>query len=146
LYGARCCAACETDARVSRAPGWLELVVRAGLASLPAVLIGGWIATQYVEERIFSLVVPSLVGLAASWAAGAAAPRRGPSARWMPLVVAGVAVVAGVLGTALGFRLVAGGRQSVLHPLNVVGAPYLCAVLGAALWPLLLGAPKPRAG
>jgi hypothetical protein len=113
------------------------VVVRAGLATLPVALIGGWIATQYVYDHIFSLLVPGLVGLSASWASSAAVPRR-RSARWAALLVA---AVAGELGTALGFHLLAGGRQSVLHPLSVVGAPYLCSLLGTALWPLLFALP-----
>ena len=114
--------------------------MRAGLASLPVALIGGWIATQYVYDHIFSLVVPGLVGLTTGWVASAAVPRRQRAARWMALPIAAVAAV---LGTALGFHLLPGGRQSVLSPFSVVGAPYLCAVVGTALWPALFGTPKP---
>jgi hypothetical protein len=93
------------------------------------VWLGGWIATQYVGVHIFSLVLPGLVGLGGWWAASGAGGRGDRSARRLLLAVAGIA---GLLGTAFGFRLVPGG-QSVLRPLGVVLAPYGCALLGAAL-------------
>jgi hypothetical protein len=140
LFGERCCGACRDELNAPAPAGRLELLVRAGLASVPAVFIGAWIATEYVEDHLFSLIAPALIGLAASWAAGFAATRGGRPA---PLSVV-VGAVAAVLGTALGFHLVPGGWQSVLRPLNVVGAPYVCAVLGALAFPILFGAPKKR--
>jgi hypothetical protein len=138
-YAALGCGVCHSSVRQPRTVGLVEVLVRAGLASLPVALIGGWIATQYVYDHIFSLVVPGLVGLTASWVASAAVPRRQRTSRWLALTVA---AVAGLLGTALGFHLLPGGRQSVLRPFSVVGAPYLCALIGTALWPVLFGAPK----
>lgn len=110
-----------------------ELLVRAGLAALLAGLVGGFVATQYVDAHVLSLLAPGLVGLAAAWSVGAAA-----GGGWVATVVAGAGAV---LGTALGFRLVPGG-QSPFHPLPEVGPPYLCAVLGAVLWPLVFGPPR----
>jgi hypothetical protein len=114
--------------------GQLEVAVRAGLAVTPVAIAGGWIATQYVGDHVFSVVVPGLVGLAAGWAGQAATPVVA-SLRWR-LMVAAICVAGGVLGTALGFRLVPGDRQSVLHPLGVVAAPYGCAVVAAVAWSL----------
>lgn len=111
-----------------------ELVVRAGLAGLAAALVGGWIATQYVYEHVFSVLVPGLLGLATGAAVSVAVRR--PSHQLVTLRLVAGAVMA-VLGTALGFRLVVGGRQSVLHPGSVVAAPYLCAILGSLIWPVL---------
>jgi hypothetical protein len=116
-------------------------VIRAGIACWPIVLAGGWIATQYVYDHIFALVVPGLVGFCAALVAKAAAQRRDRAGISIVMVVGSAA---GVLGTALGFRLIQGGTQSVLHPWSVVGAPYLCAVLGAVLAPIIFADPKPR--
>jgi hypothetical protein len=116
------------------------VVVRSGIACWPVIIAGGWIATQYVYAHIFSLVVPGLVGFTAAMAATAMAGRRDRRALMAAVVVA---AAAGVLGTAFGFHLLAGGRQSVLRPWDVVGAPYLCAVLGAAVFPLLFPPAKP---
>jgi hypothetical protein len=139
-YADRGCGICHASSSEAQPASVLEIGVRAGLASLPVALIGGWIATQYVYDHVFSLVVPGLVGLTTGWVASAAVPRRQRSARWLALPIAAVAAV---LGTALGFHLLPGGRQSVLRPFSVVGAPYLCAVFGTALWPALFGTPKP---
>lgn len=100
--------------------------MRAGLAGLPVAWIGGWIATQYVGVHLFSLVMPGLVGLSAWLAVNRATRLFAGSQRLFP---AGAAVVIGLLGTALGFRLVPGG-QDLLHPAGVVVAPYACAVFG----------------
>jgi hypothetical protein len=112
------------------------VVIRAGSVALPVAAVGGWIATQYVNDHIFSLVVPGLVGFACAIAAGSVNRRRDRPAL---LAILSAAAVAGVLGTALGFRLVPGGGQSVLRPANVVAAPYICAVLGVVAWLLLFG-------
>jgi hypothetical protein len=114
-------------------------VVRAGLASFPVVLVGGWIATQYVYDHLFAELLPGLVGIGCGFAANVGRP---PRDRWATVAVTVISVVAAVLATALGFRLVPGGRQSVAHPFSVVGAPYLCAVAGALLWPVLFAAPR----
>jgi MFS family permease len=112
--------------------------VRAGLASFPVAFFGGWIATQYVDTHLFSLVVPGLIGLAATWLAGLASYRAGAAAA----VVVVIGAVAGLLGTALGFRLYPHGPHDPLRPWSLVGAPYLCAVAGAALWPVVLRPPR----
>lgn len=140
-YATAGCAACELTGSRARSAGGLELAVRAGLASLPVVFVGGWIATQYVDVHIFAELLPGLVGLAASLVAQLAVPRHD---RLTGRIVLAVAAAAAVLATGLGFRLVPGGQQSVLHPLGVVAAPYLAAVVGAALWPLLFAAPRHR--
>lgn len=138
-HGQGGCAACA-DRRAGGAGGTarpLELAVRAGLAALWVTFVGGWIETQYVGTRWFSLLAPGLVGLAASAAATAAARR--PTARWPELVAA----AAGVLGAGLGFRLVPGG-QSLLTPVGNVVPPYLAAAVGAYVWPVLFGPPRRR--
>jgi hypothetical protein len=142
-FGPSRCGVCERDAR-DRPVGSVELAVRAGLGGLWVALIGGWIATQYVEDHIFSLVVPALVGVAVAWAANLALGRHRGAAR---AASTAMAIIAALLGTGLGFRLVPGDAQSVFHPLDVVGAPYLCAVLGAAAWQLLTAVvPRETAG
>jgi hypothetical protein len=137
-YAAACCAVCLPELRAPRPAGRLELAARIGLAGLPVAVVGGWISTQYFLVHVFSWLVPGLLGLATSAAASLAT--RGHRVGWQ--AVTGAALAA-VLGTALGFRLQPGGVQSVLHPFAVVGAPYLAAVLGAALWPVLFPAAKP---
>jgi hypothetical protein len=134
------CEICHLD-RHRLAPKPLELAVRVGLAGVVAAAIGGWIAKEYVLVHIFSLVVPGLVGFAGAGLASGAVAGSGRTGGWFA-VAAGA--VAGVLGTGLGFRLDAGGGQNLLHPFSIVGAPYLCAVAGAALWPVVLGMPKTR--
>jgi uncharacterized membrane protein YeaQ/YmgE (transglycosylase-associated protein family) len=108
---------------------------------MPAALIGGWIAAEYVAVHLFSLIVPALVGLAATWLVGAASYRRGLGL--VPVVVLGA--VAGLLGTALGFRLYPHGPHDPLTPPPMVIAPYLCAIGGSLLWLVLLKPPNPRA-
>ncbi len=125
-----------------RQAGALELIVRAIAASSPAAYLGGWIATQWVNTHIFSLVVPALVGLAASWLAGLASYRAGAPA--VALTVVGAA--AGLLGTALGFRLYPNGPHDPLRPWSLVGAPYLCAIGGAVLWAVVLRPPRRSGG
>src|SRR4051812_21989860 len=136
-YGATGCGACRAATQSRATVGLLPYAVRAGLAGIAVALVGGWIATQYVGVHLMSLVAPAVVGLAASWAVGAAARRQ--TSR---LLVLALAAVAAVLGTALGFRLTPGG-QSPLHPAGEVGAPYLAALVGVVAWPLLL---EPRRG
>jgi len=138
-FGATGCGACEAGRRLARPVGLLEVGIRAGVACIPVVVVGGWIATQYVYDHIFSLVVPGVVGFAACLVASAAAGRHDRSAS---IAVITVAAFAGILGTAFGFHLLAGGRQSVLRPWNVVGAPYLCAIAGAIAYRLLFPAPR----
>lgn len=137
-YGDVGCAACADRHPVLPA-GRLEIAVRAGLACFPVVLLGGWIATQYVADHVFAELLPGLVGVACGFAASLG---RVPRDRWTILTVEAISVTAALLATGLGFRLVPGGGQSVLHPLGVVGAPYLCAVAGALLWPVIAATPR----
>jgi uncharacterized membrane protein YeaQ/YmgE (transglycosylase-associated protein family) len=136
-HGDEGCQACRRPVSARRV-GRAELAVRAGLASIPAAYFGGWIATQYVDTHLFSLIVPALLGLAATWLAGLASYRAG-----MPAVaVVVVGALGGLLGTALGFRLYPHGPHNPLKPASLVDAPYLCAVGGALLWLLLLRPPR----
>lgn len=136
-FAADGCAACHAG-RFGRRSSRLELAVRAGLGSAPAVFIGGWIATEYVQNHLFSLIVPALVGLAATWLVGLASYRAGVP----PAAVVIVGAAAGLLGTALGFRLYPNGPHDPLRPWSLVGAPYLCTVGGAVLWQFLLRPPN----
>lgn len=127
---------CRGLGRPPRPVSLAEVALRAGSVCIPVTALGGWIATQYVNDHVFSLVVPGLVGFACALAAGTVNRRRDRAAL---IVVLSVATVASVLGTALGFHLVPGGRQSVVSPANVVVAPYLCAVVGVIVWLVLFG-------
>ena len=134
------CAACQSESVWTPPPATnVERRVRAGLAGLITAIVGGVIATQYVDVHIFSLVAPFLVGLAVAWSA-TAARGRGPAVD--PPVMA-IAAGLAVLGAALGFRLVTGG-QDPLGSFGEVGPPYLCAIAGTLVWPLLFGAPSRR--
>jgi hypothetical protein len=111
-------------------------VVRAGLAAFAVALVGGWIGTQYVRNEFFSWFAPALVGIAVAWAAtaaGGAAPRRASSL---------VAALGSILSAALAFRVYAAGGLSPLHPAGRVVPPYVAAVVGVVVWPLLFGPPK----
>jgi uncharacterized membrane protein YeaQ/YmgE (transglycosylase-associated protein family) len=122
---------------VAPAAGARELVTRAALAALAAAYVGGWIAAQYVDTQYFALVAPGLAGLVGAWSVGAAArplPQR---------AVLVVGAVAGVVATALSYRLVPGGQNLFLPPGHRL-PPYVAAVVGAWLWPLLFAPPQPR--
>ena len=115
------------------AAGSAELAVRAGLAGLAVVYLGGWISTQYVRVHLMSLAAPAVVGLAAAFVVPLAARRLRPLvAAWL------IAGLAAVLGTALGFALTPGG-QNPLRRWDVVGGPYLAALIGVAAGPLVFG-------
>jgi hypothetical protein len=117
----------------------LELLVRAALAGLAVAYVGGWIATQYVRVHLMSLAAPAVVGLAAAFVVPRAARRIQAPLAWL------VAGLAALLGTALGFALTPGG-QNPLKQWAVVGGPYLAALVGVALGPLVFGRPgsQPR--
>lgn len=138
-YGTAGCQACQTTVAVRAEPTTRELVVRAALAGMAAALFDGWVGTQYVRVHLMSLVAPAVGGLAAGWAATAAAGRAGRRLRTVVLATAGVAAV---LGAALAFRLNSDGGLSTLHPLGRVGPPYLVSVLGVVLSPLLFAGPR----
>lgn len=128
------CLACVGGPHPPPQASWLELAVRTGLAGLAVSYVGGWIATQYVRVHLMSLVAPAVVGLAASWAVFRAGDRLWPRAlTW------GAAAAAALLGTALGFVLTPGGQNPV-QDRALVGGPYLAALVGVALGPLVLGA------
>jgi hypothetical protein len=134
------CAACAAPAagRGARPAGAAELAVRAGLAGLAVVYLGGWMATQYVRVHLMALAAPAVVGLAAAFVVPRAARRIRPSVvAWV------IAAVAALLGTALGFALTPGG-QNPLRQWSLVGGPYLAALVGVALGPLVFGRPQDR--
>jgi hypothetical protein len=97
--------------------------------------LGAWVAAQYVDTAYFSLIAPGLVGLACGWAAFAA----GAGARARVLVV--LSAAAGILATALSYRLVPGGQNLFLPPSHRL-PPYLAAAVGALAWPVLFAAPR----
>jgi hypothetical protein len=135
------CPACVTSVGDAPSAGTTELLVRAGLATLAVALVGGWIGTQYVRNRGFSLIAPAIVGMAAAWAASAAV---GGSARLSRRLASALAAAAAVLSAALAFRVYAAGGLSPLHPAGRVLPPYAAAVAGVLAWPLLFGPPKRR--
>ncbi|HET6816940.1 MAG TPA: hypothetical protein VFH66_06910 [Mycobacteriales bacterium] len=132
-YAATGCPACAAQRPAAPLPGTAELAVRAGLAALVVAYVGGWIGTQYVRNQGFSLIAPALVGIATAWAVAAAT---GPQRR---RVTSGIAAVASVLSAALAFRVYAAGGLSPLHPAGRVLPPYVAAVAGVLVWPLLFG-------
>ncbi len=136
LYGEGGCAACHADALEAPAASALETFVAAAQVIVPVAVIGGWIYSQYVEVHIFSWLVPILIAVAGS-SPGSFLRRAQP--RVNPPVVG---AIAGLLGTAFGFRLFPHGPHDPLHPWHEVGVPYLCAIAAAVLWPLVLGPPR----
>jgi hypothetical protein len=140
-FAAAGCPACVTSAAYAPAAGTAELLVRIGLAALVVAFVGGWIGTQYVRNRGFSLIAPALVGMATAWATAAAAGR-GP--RLPRRLASAFAAAAAVLSAALAFRVYAAGGLSPLHPAGRVLPPYAAAVAGVLAWPLLFGPPKRR--
>jgi hypothetical protein len=129
------CYACLRTTPARTSAGRLELMVRAGLVGLAVAYLGGWIGTQYVRVHLMSLAAPALIGLAAAWGIPLAARRLGS-----PALLWALAVLAALLGTALGFALTPGG-QNPLRQWDVVGGPYLAALAGVAAGPLVLGVP-----
>jgi hypothetical protein len=136
-FAATGCPACATSGPGAAASpaGRLEPLVRAGLAGLAVAYVGGWIATQYVRVHLMSLAAPAVIGLAAAFAVPRAARLLRPSyPAWV------VAAAAALLGTALGFALTPGGQNPLQH-WGVVGGPYLAALAGVVLGPLVFGRP-----
>lgn len=137
-YGNDRCGACVAGSIATRPRTSGERAVSAGLAVVPVAVIGGWIYSQYVEVHIFAWLVPLLIGIAGSWSCALAWQRGGGFSR--PAVAIGV--VAGLCGTAFGFRLFPHGPHDPLHPWHEVALPYLCAAVGAVAWPFVLGPPR----
>jgi uncharacterized membrane protein (UPF0136 family) len=135
-YGANGCPACARPQASAQPAGGRELLVRSGLAAYAVALVGGWIGTQYVRNSGFSLIAPALVGVAAAWAAAAAA---GANTRRVTLAVA---AAGSVLSAALAFRVYAAGGLSPWHPAGRVLPPYAAAVAGVLVWPVLFGPPR----
>lgn len=109
-------------------PGDQERLVRAALAAFAVSLLGGLVASEYVEAGLFSYVGPFVVGVICGGAATKAGVTdgRGTTGTRIRAIAAGYAV----LGVALGF--VAEGSQSVLSLSTLL--PYVCAAAGAILW------------
>ncbi|MGN6472721.1 MAG: hypothetical protein ACTHK4_03605 [Mycobacteriales bacterium] len=135
-HGVAGCTACLSQAPERPPPSRLEALVATAQVIVPVAVIGGWIYSQYVEVHIFSWLVPILIGIAG---VSPGSFLRFPQPRRHPLAVG---VVAGVLGTAFGFRLFPHGPHNPLQPAHEVVFPYLCAALGAAVWPIVLGPPR----
>lgn len=117
--------------------------MRAALAALGIGFVGAWVAAQYVDTQYFGVIVPGLVGLACAWASTAAAGGGPAGVAKRPLL--GLAAVMAVLATGLSDRLVPGG-QNLFSPPGHRLPPYLAAVVGALLWPVLFGPPKKARG
>ncbi len=107
-----------------------EGLVRAALAAQGVALLGGFVASQYVEAPLFSYLTPFVVGVLTAAAAQAAsgAARSGPDAMRIRLV----AVVYALLGVALGFVL----EKSTGTLDTSTLLPYAAAVVGVVLWTL----------
>ena len=138
-YGERGCAACVAAAPATPSAPYLERVVRAGAAAYVVALLGGWIATQYVDVQFFSVLAPALVGLATGWSAAAAAGT--PADVRVRRVTLLIGAVAAVLSAGLAFRLESGGGQDPLGSWDEVGPPYLAAVFGTLAWPIVFAPP-----
>jgi hypothetical protein len=136
-YAGAGCALCAV-AEV-RPAGRLERLVRAGVAAVAMAYPTGWVAAQYVNVEYMSLLWPVVLGLAVSWAASAAAGRRGRGDEPGILVAAATGAL---LGTALGFRIF-DIPVTPLEPFHVVWGPYLAALAGVLIWPLMFGVPRP---
>jgi len=139
-HGARGCGACLSPAPESPGAPYLERLVRAGVAAFMVALVGGWIATQYVDVQYFSLVAPGLVGLATGWAASAAAGA--PADVRVRRATLVVGAVAAVLSAGLAFRLQSAGGEDPVGSWHEVGPPYLAAVIGTLAWPIVFGPPS----
>lgn len=132
-YAQAGCPSCASARPAAPLPGMAEVAVRAGLAALAVAYVGGWIGTQYVRNRGFSLIAPALVGIAIAWVAAAVSGHR------QRPVSSALAAVAAVLSAALAFRVYAAGGLSPLHPAGRVLPPYGAAIVGVLAWPLLFG-------
>jgi hypothetical protein len=136
-YAVGGCAACATTAPQRPRASAAERLVRASVAAFAVSFAGAWVAAQYVDTQYFALVAPALVGVGCAWAATAAG---GPA---LTRACVAIAAVAAVLGTALSDRLVPGG-QNLFLPASPRLPPYLAAVIGALVWPVLFGPPRQR--
>jgi hypothetical protein len=96
----------------------------AALAVVPVGVVGALVGSQYVETRLYSIVVPGFVGLACAATACAVAHER--SAR-----VAGLAVAAALAATGASFVLT---RVSPVTPPGRALPPYAAAAVVAWLW------------
>ncbi|MBV9291330.1 MAG: hypothetical protein JO222_02685 [Frankiales bacterium] len=139
-YGDGGCAVCRGRSQAPPTPaGAHNIGVRAGSAALLTAYPTAWVGAEYVNVHFMSLAWPVVGGLAASWAASTAAGRR---SRREQLLVLLAAVAAALLGTALAFRLF-GAPVTPVHPLRQVWLPYLTALVGVAIWPVLFPPPRP---
>jgi hypothetical protein len=99
-------------------------VLLAALAVLPVAAVGAVIGSQYVETRLYSVVVPGFVGLAC--AATVCAVTRGRTVREAVL-----AATAALGATAASFVLTG---VSPVGPLGRAVPPYAVAAAVALLW------------
>ncbi|HVW80055.1 MAG TPA: hypothetical protein VHB69_03830 [Mycobacteriales bacterium] len=141
-YRDRGCAACVVNRVAARPVPRAARLVAAGVPVVPIAAVGGWIYSQYVEVHIFSWLVPALLGVAGSSVAGALLHRVAAIRQRIDRLPLLAGAIAAVLGTALGFRLFPHGPHDPLHPWHEVGLPYICAVVAAIVWPLILGPPR----
>ena len=103
---------------------------------MPVVLIGAWIGTQYVHAHVFSIVVPGLIGVVCAAAAMSAAGRGGIA------MSIGEAAAGALLAVALSDSFDFG--TGLFSPLGQAGPPYLAALVGVAVWPLLFAGGRGR--
>jgi hypothetical protein len=126
--GGSCLVCCGVPVGAADAnPVTLRALAGAGLLATPVVLLGGGIASEYVDAHLFSLAVPAVLGVVV----GLATERGAGPARGLPLRL--LAVFYAVLGAAYGFWFEP-GTGSPFHPVGRVLPPYLLAAAAAWLW------------
>ena len=108
----------------------LGRLIAGTLAALLLAELLAPVVSEYVGAAWFAEITPFLLGLACAVAAAAAARTHGHGR--LDIAVRAIGGLAGVLGTALAFRLVP-GSLSPFHPAGTVLPPYGCALLGAAV-------------
>ena len=124
--------------RAARTPEPLVRLTRAALAAYAVALLGGLVASQYVQSGLFSYVGPFVVGVVCGGAALKAGSTDGRGD--VGQRVRAIATVLAVIGVAFGFAL----EES--QPIVSAGTllPYVCAAAGAILWTAPPKARKPR--
>lgn len=105
--------------------------MRAALAAHATALVGGVVASEYVEAPYFAYLAPLLVGLLVAAAATRAARTDGTGT--LGGRVRSLSIAYALVACALGF-LTQPGTPSPVEDLSGKVLPYLCAVAGAVLW------------